>query len=239
MMRMALRFGGSLDDSRYSGNGMGQHYTNTEHEVVRRAVALARETGAKDVLDLAAGHGLVAKALCLETDVNGVTATDINRAALSDIAAEAATDKMQIGTDFYDASKPLPPEWKEKFDLVVAKDLYPFLSPPAIRRFLANASAALKPGGWFLLTAPSTRSRLYREGEPVRSRLGIVRRLGQAAKDYIQTTLDFFSFATIESLGRELRRAGLEMTEAKHFGREKGWILAVAQKIPIQGKTSA
>ena len=56
------------DQSIYSGNGMGQHYVDPEHQVVRRAINLVNETQADSVLDIASGRGLVSLALARETD---------------------------------------------------------------------------------------------------------------------------------------------------------------------------
>lgn len=233
---MQIRFASQPDrnplaDSVYSGNGMGQHYTDPAHPVVRRAVKLANDTGAKDVLELATGRGLVAKALVDETGVSKVLATDINRDGLKELRAEAKGRSLSITARYFNAAGgALPKAWREKFDLVVAKDLYPFLNREQIARFLQNASAALKPGGWFLVSAPSTDSQLYRDATPAPQQGPQVRQLGETAKRFIQTTLDHFSFANPKSLKQELSDVGLQLTETQPYGRANGWFMAVAQK---------
>ncbi|MBI5044784.1 MAG: class I SAM-dependent methyltransferase [Candidatus Levybacteria bacterium] len=220
-----------LAESIYSGNGMGQHYTNPEHTVVQRSVALVRETDGKSVLDVACGRGLTSLALTKNTDVEHITAFDINKAAIEELDKTARKEGLPIHAVVFDAAASegygsvVTPE---SIDVAVAKDVYPFLTPDNTRIMLSNIHDALKPGGWLLITSPSTRSRLYQEAEPTGTPL--YRKLNQAAKDYVQTDLDYFTFSTIGNIAELMDDNDIEMVEASHYGRAKGWIMALGQK---------
>ena len=219
-----------LTHSVKSENGMGQHYTDASHPVVRRSVALAQETDAKDILDLGAGRGLTSLALAKESGAR-INATDINDIGLAELRDSASAQKLPVSTQVFNTTDTLPRPWENRFDMVVAKDVLPFLPPGDVQPFLDNIARALRPGGWALVTAPSTRSRLCQEATPVDSlNDGFSRRLGQAAKDFIQTTVERFNFENPKHLAEELDNAGLELTEVQPFGRAKGWLWAIAQK---------
>lgn len=220
-----------LAESIYSGNGMGQHYTNPEHVVVQKAVSLVKETEAKSVLDLACGRGIVSLALGRWTNATSIDALDINEPGVVELNKHAALENLPIQAVVFDAAdekgyKEIVPEGS--VDVVIAKDLYPFLSPQKGRAMFGNIEEALKPGGWLLITAPSTRSRLYQEAEATHTPL--YRKLGQEAKDFVQTDLDYFTFTTISNMAELMAQHGMEMTEAIHYGRAKGWIMALGQK---------
>jgi 2-polyprenyl-3-methyl-5-hydroxy-6-metoxy-1,4-benzoquinol methylase len=222
------------DQSISSGNGMGQHYTDPDHVVVRRAIDLVKETNAHAVLDVACGRGLVSLALARETEASSITALDINVPAVAELATIASTEKLPItGIVFNAAADGYPKSVAShgSVDIVIAKDVYPFLNPTEGKAMVRNISDVLTPEGWLLITAPSTRSRLYRESEPTESPL--YRKIDTPAKEYIQTDLDYFTFTSIENMAQVMREAGIEMTEAHHYGRVHGWILAVGQKTAV------
>ncbi len=233
----AVRFGNGekaltqhLTQSVVSENGMGFHYTSSDHPVVRKAVALARETGAQDILDLGAGRGVTASAITREVPGTAVMATDINEIGLRQLQHAAQDDGLPVTAQHFDAAaKKLPDGWNGSFDLVIAKDLYPFLTPQQVTKMLRNASNALKPGGSLLLTAPSTQAWTYQEA-PKTGGNPFYRKLSEAAQKYNETLRKFFSYANIRYLSQKLEKAGLELTEAQPFGRENGWIMAVAKK---------
>jgi 2-polyprenyl-3-methyl-5-hydroxy-6-metoxy-1,4-benzoquinol methylase len=222
---------GALSESIYSGNGMGQHYTNPEYVVVRHSIDLVTQTGAESVLDLACGRGLVSLAMCNETAVRDIIAMDINDTAVTELRQKAEVMGYPIDAWTHSATDDLPKDGLAgSRDLVVAKDLYPFLSPSGALKMLDNAAEALKPGGWLLLTAPSTRSRLYQESTPASVGNAYYRHIGPAARAYVQTDLENFTFTTVADLAAKLENAGLEPTEARHYGRSAGWIMMTAQK---------
>jgi cyclopropane fatty-acyl-phospholipid synthase-like methyltransferase len=212
----------------YSGNGMGQHYTDPQSTIVRRAVTLAQEIKAEHVLDIACGRGVTSLAISAETDAKSITAIDISQEGIEELSQKASTIKAHV----YDVAAPegYGSILNNDCDAVIAKDLFPFLSPAQTDQMLANVEQALQPGGWFLLTAPSTRSQLYRESTPSSESM-LYRKIGKAAQEFIQTHLDHFNFTTISNLAGKLDAHNLEMTEAYHQGRASGWILAIAQKI--------
>lgn len=219
----------ALAASVYSGNGMGQHYTDSDHVVVRRAVELVQEKGARTVHDIACGRGITSLALCTETEAEIIVATDINEQAVRELAERAQQDELPI-----DARVESVTDDKRMslgvYDVVIAKDVFPFLEPQGTTTMLENVADSLKSGGWFLVTAPSTHSQLYRESTPTGHNV-FYRKLGEPAKAHIQTDLDYFTFTTVTDLGNQLRANDLEMTEAFHFGRAGGWIMALAQRI--------
>lgn len=222
----------ALTRSVKSENGMGQHYTDPNHPVVRRAVSLAQQIGAKDVLDLGTGRGLTALALAREAAPRRVVATDINEVGLQALKNEATRDALPVETAFFDVADKLPRAWQRSFDLVVAKDVYPFLNPKETTLFLKNAAQALRKNGYFLFSAPRLESRLGQENEQTIPTNPYYRKLSDKAKRFIQTAQNYFNFVTTRQLKRKLWQAGLEMKETAYFGRDNGWLMVLAQKAP-------
>jgi cyclopropane fatty-acyl-phospholipid synthase-like methyltransferase len=240
--RNMLHYAPENTQSQPSGNGMGQHYTNPLSMIVRRAVKLANDCGAERILDLACGRGVTSLALAEETDAQSIVAIDINSEAVAELSKTALQVAQESGTvspinaKVYDAAHekgytPLIGGLAGQCDMVVAKDLYPFLNPEQIDHMLANTQEILRPGGWFMLTAPSTRSIAYRESTPGPTNDPFYRRLSPESQESIQTSLEHFTFTSIANLSRQLDGYGIEMTEAQHIGRAQGWIMAVAQKL--------
>lgn len=229
--------------SQPSGNGMGQHYTNPLSMIVRRAVKLAKDCNAENILDLACGRGVTSLALAAETDAQSIVAIDIHPEAIAELSEvtmqtiQASAIKSPIHAKVYDAAhrdgyKPLMgSDADNQCDLVVAKDLYPFMDPEQIDRMLTNTQEILCSGGWFMLTAPSTRSATYRDSAPGPTDDIFYRKLSSSSQEHIQTSLEHFTFTSIVNLSRQLDAHGMEMTEAQHIGRAEGWIMAVAQKL--------
>jgi cyclopropane fatty-acyl-phospholipid synthase-like methyltransferase len=229
--------------SQPSGNGMGQHYTNPLSMIVRRAVELAKDCSAENILDLACGRGVTSLALAAETNAKSIVAIDIHHEAIGELSeatmqtARASATKSPIRAKVYDAAhedgyKPLlGNDADDQCDLVVAKDLYPFMAPAQIDRMFTNTQEILRPGGWFMLTAPSTRSVAYRYSAPGPTDNAFYRRLSPSSQEHIQTSLEHFTFTSIANLSRQLEAYGMEMTEAQHIGRSQGWIMAVAQRL--------
>ncbi|HYF97286.1 MAG TPA: class I SAM-dependent methyltransferase [Patescibacteria group bacterium] len=232
---MTVPTSSSLHESVYSGNGMGQHYTNPEHDVVRRALGLAEEISNPRVLDLACGRGIVSLTLAREKAAEHIVAGDINDEGLQDLEERADNEVLEIDVKKVDAADKdgFPADIGDEFDMVVAKDLYPFLDPRQGQNMLQNVSNSLRSGGWLLVTAPSTRSQLFTESIAL-GQNELYRKLGEAAKAHVQTSLDFFTFTDIERLAEQLRSVNLEMTEASHYGRANGWIAAIAQKYSVK-----
>lgn len=211
-------------------NGLGQHYLDPNHPAVRVVVEVAKRENPASVLDLACGRGLTSIALVEEAGIRRVVATEINQPGLDELSAVASSRALPIETRAFNAASPaLLPEWKGSFEMVVAKDLYPFLSPSENERFVANASEALKPDGVLIFTAPNADSRLFREGGATSD--PFYRKLSDDQKQFIQTSLDHFSFATKDQLTDLLSRNGIKLEELHAFGREGGWMTAVARKV--------
>lgn len=212
-----------------SENGLGQHYLDPNHPAVRIVVQAAIAAGARNALDFACGRGLTSIALTNEAGLESVVATDINPAGLAELAARAAQRGLPVSTQVFDAANsPLPNDWRSSFDMVVAKDLYPFLGPEENARFLRNSADALRSGGTLVFTAPSVESRLFREG--IDTHDPFYKRLTDDAKAFVQTSLDHFSFASEEKLDSMLAEAGLSLVSVSYYGRESGWMTAVAVK---------
>lgn len=216
----------SLSQSIYSGNGMGQHYTDPEHLVVRRSVELVSETHPSSIIDIACGRGITALTLAREANAPHIHAFDINEAGVTEMNALAEKEHLPIqGIVFNAASKE---GYGVSADVIIAKDVFPFLTPEEGVQMFRNIEESLNPQGWLLMTAPSTRSRLYQESGATDNPL--YRSLNKEAMAYIQTDLDHFSFTTIPDLAKRFTDYGIEMVEATHYGRAKGWIMSVGQK---------
>jgi predicted TPR repeat methyltransferase len=210
-------------------NGLGQHYLDPGHPVVRACVELANKVAAKDVLDLACGRGLTSLALAQETAVQSIVATDINQPGLDELALRVKAENAPIEVQNFDAAGPaVPSAWNGRFDLVVAKDLFPFLDPAGVSSFLKNSATALEDKGWLIFSAPSADSRLYRESTPTPAPFYV--QLSDSGMAFVQTTLTHFSFATPEYMRELLDAHGFELRSIEPFGREGGWMTVTAQK---------
>jgi cyclopropane fatty-acyl-phospholipid synthase-like methyltransferase len=219
--------------------GFGYHYTDETHPVVVAVKKFVEQAQPESVLDIAAGRGIVSLAIARLFPGTEILATDIDETGLKAIDDETKTHRYNIQTQLLDiATKKFPEALKNRFELVVAKDVYPFLNPQQITRFLQNAVSALKPGGWFLVTAPSDRSDLFGRAVKRNNHTGWYQKLWPSAQQFIPTSRSHFSFADIERLASQLKQNGLQMTEAFHYGKAKGWITAIAQKPAVTIKES-
>ena len=181
------------------------------------------------------GRGLTAIALAKEADTR-ITASDINPAGLEELQAKAKRAKLPISTQLFNAACALPKQWQNAFDMVVAKDVLPFLYPAELKPFFSNIANALKPGGWAIVTAPAQNSQLYEGSTPFTNPNGAFsRQLTDGDKEFIQTTVDSFNFETEEHLSEEAEEVGLTLTETELFGRASGWLWAILQK-PVAQK---
>ena len=130
--------------------GFGRQYEDPDHPVVKRVLEIAQEISAYDVLDLATGVGVTALALAQQNPHRRIVATDIDEAGLNQTRKKAQEKDLAIEVARLDASESWPGHYNRRFDIVVAKDVYPFLKPGQIRRFLLNAVDALRLGGLLL-----------------------------------------------------------------------------------------
>lgn len=218
-------------DHKLSALGFGRQYQDPEHPVVRKALEVAQALGARDVLDMAAGRGVTALALAGQDRGRRVLATDIDAAGLKEAAAKADAAALPIRTRVLDAAAPQwPSELEGSFDLVVAKDVYPFLTKRQITRLLRNAAASLRPGGTLVISAPTTKARLYQDSSSRDGSRGYYQRLSQEQRDFVPTTRPAFNFVDARRLKRVLRRAGFDLVSAEEYGRALGWTLAVARR---------
>ena len=170
----------------------------------------------------------MSKQLAKKTKAERIVATDINPEGIDRINNSRQSKRIQ--TRLFDTSQPLPSDLKNKFDLVIAKDVLPFLDPTGVLSLLNNAMQALKPGGQFFFTAPSTYSHLFTKNQAANPTQPLYRTLSQSDRDFIQTTQDAFSFESIGSAFEKLQKLGLELIDAQRYGRAKGWLMFTAEK---------
>ena len=219
----------ALTVSRPAENGMGQHYLDRSHPVVEFALRVAQNLESPRMLDLGTGRGLVATAVADLVPGSRIVATDICEDGLLELRGQGSRFGDRLKVLRFDAgSGRLPESWREKFDLVTAKDVYPFLTPPQWRAMFGSAAAALPPGGTFIFTAPHTDSRLYCEGSETGD--PYVRGLGKEARDFVQTSLTEFSFTDERHISAALREAGFSVECCFRFGRANGWLCVAATK---------
>lgn len=215
--------------------GFGYHYTDETHPVVVAVKNFVNQAQPQSVLDVAAGRGIVSLAIAKQRPGTEILATDIDETGLKVIDEEAKAGAFNIRTQRLNiATRQFPEALKNRFDLVVAKDVYPFLNPREITRFLHNSVSALKPGGWFLVTAPSNRSDLFHKAVQRNQHPGWYQKLSESAKAFIPTSRSHFSFVDVQRLAGQLKQVGLQVTEVFHYGKAKGWITAIAQKPPSE-----
>ena len=220
----------ALTVSRRAENGMGQHYLDRTHPVVEFALRVAATVESPRLLDLGSGRGLVATAIADEIPSSKIVATDICEDGLQELRARSSEMRNRFTVLRFDAgSDRMPRTWNGAFDLVTAKDLFPFLTPQQWRAMLDNAAAALLPGGTFIFTAPHRDSRLYNEGSDTGD--PYVRGLGKDARDFVQTTLKEFSFSDERHVAEALAAAGFSVESCFRFGRANGWLCVAARKL--------
>lgn len=217
-----------LTQSVKAENGMGQHYSNPDHPVVRFAVLLANNLKPKKVLEFATGRGLVASALLKETSIQFIHATDIHGPWIRTLQKKFSEHPQRAKASILNAGKPIPKSFNGKFDMVVAKDLYPFLNPIQVQQFIKNASNALKSEGLFVFSFPVAQSRLFRESIPTEDSL--YRRLTEQQMEFIQTTNSHFSFATEESISNLLEKNHFTVEKMYSYGRSGGWTMVFAKR---------
>ncbi len=209
-----------------SKKGFGIQYTDTNNVVANLTVETAKKFKPKNILDVGAGRGIVSLKLIKEFSELKILATDIDKEGLNEIATKS---KGKIKTRLVDIGI-LHPELNNKFELVIAKDVYPFLKQEQVRNMLINLSRALKQNGILIMTAPSTFSKLYKDASKTNKHQLFYQKLGKVAKEFIPTTRTHFSFADIGLLDKQLKSVGLTMRKAFHYGKAEGWITVLAQK---------
>lgn len=208
----------SMNDGIKSPMGMGIHYTDPQHPIVQFALSIGKNT--KTILDIGTGRGVTALALA-RAGAN-VTAVDIDKQTLKTI------HHPRVHTYVHDAGAAMP--WGGIFDFVVAKDVYPFLSPIGIHGLLRNAAKVLRRDGFFLFTFPSYSSDLFRRVSRHNGHRRPYQRLTKNAQQFIPTTREYFSFGD-EALARtQLARHGFSMEKSFSFGRANGWMAVLARK---------
>lgn len=220
----------ALTSGRLAENGMGLHYDDPNHPVVRKAVELAlAHTSVNGVIEFGAGRGHVARSLA-QNGIN-VVATDINPFGLAELAQFAQSSNLNIQTRKLDVGRRIPDDLVEKFDLVIAKDVLPFVPPDTLNTFFANISAALRTNGRALVSAPFTDSLLYQNSKNFENPNGELTKLLTAdAQQFLGTTVSSFNFVTIEYLRNTSNVYSLNLIETGLFGRQNGWIWVVLQK---------
>ncbi|MBI5064776.1 class I SAM-dependent methyltransferase [Candidatus Woesearchaeota archaeon] len=209
-----------------SKKGFGIQYVDTNSVVADLAVEATKKYKPKNILDVGAGRGIVSLRLLKEFSGLKILATDIDEEGLKEITAKS---KGKIKTRVVDIGV-LHPEFDNKFDFVVAKDVYPFLKQEQVRNMMVNLSRALKQNGMLILTAPSTFSKLFQDASKTNKHQLFYQKLGNVAKEFIPTTRSHFSFADIGLLDKQLKSVGLTMRKASHYGKAEGWITILAQK---------
>ncbi len=209
-----------------SNKGFGIQYTDTNNVVANFSAEITRKYKPKSVLDIGAGRGIVALRILKEAPKIKILATDVDEEGLKEITKKS---KGRIKTKIVDIGIPHP-ELNNKFDLVIAKDVYPFLNTKQVNNLLLNSSKALKQDGLLVMTAPSPFSKLFQDASKTNGHQKFYQKLGKVAKKFIPTTRSHFSFADIGRLDKQLKKVGLTMRKAFHYGKAEGWITILAQK---------
>ncbi|GGR42049.1 SAM-dependent methyltransferase [Streptomyces roseolus] len=159
----------------------------------RYAAGLFREAGARDVLELGAGHGR--DALHFARTGFSVRATDFSATGLAQLtaAAEARGLADRIGTAVQDVREPLAAA-DGSADAVFAHMLMCMaLSTAEIRALTAEVHRVLRPGGRFVFTVRHTGDAHYGTG----------RDLGDDIHEHGGFAVHFFSRALVEELAAE------------------------------------
>ncbi|MFF7791200.1 methyltransferase domain-containing protein [Streptomyces sp. NPDC007991] len=139
-------------------------YGDEPSEAAVHAAAVFRTTGAREVLELGAGHGR--DALFFARQGFFVLATDFSTAGLEQLrrAARAQGVSARIRTVSHDAREPLPLA-EASVDAVFAHMLLCMaLSTGEIRALVAEVRRVLRPGGAFVYTVRHTGDAHFRVG---------------------------------------------------------------------------
>ena len=138
------------DEARY--DAIAEFYADAVGDDVADAVAaalfeLAGDVRGRRVLELACGQGRVSREVARRGAV--VTGVDISKALLAKARAAEAEDRLGIAYTEADASAP-GALGDESFDGVVCH--FGLSDIDDLEGTLANVSAVLRPGGWFVLS---------------------------------------------------------------------------------------
>ncbi|MEZ0069764.1 SAM-dependent methyltransferase [Streptacidiphilus sp. MAP12-20] len=134
----------------YSANpGM---YGPEPSEAARHAAAVFRKAGAREVLELGAGHGR--DALFLARAGFQVVATDFSDAGLAQLRADAATAGLsdRVRTERHDVREPLPFADASVDGVFAHMLLCMALSSEEIQALVREIARVLRPGGTFVYT---------------------------------------------------------------------------------------
>ncbi|MFE3057487.1 class I SAM-dependent methyltransferase [Nocardia sp. NPDC059239] len=172
-------------------------YGDEPSEAAVYAARLFRERGARDVLELGAGHGR--DALHLARQGFRVTATDFSAVALAQLRerADAEGAGERVRTLEHDVRQPIPLPYRS-VDAVYAHMLLCMdLSTQEIRDLVAEIRRVLKPGGAFVYTVRNTDDAHFGTGKS----------LGDDIYEHGGFAVHFFSAELVETLaaGWELR----------------------------------
>ncbi|MGK5691944.1 class I SAM-dependent methyltransferase [Streptomyces sp. URMC 128] len=139
-------------------------YGEEPSEAAVHAAAVFRTTGAREVLELGAGHGR--DALFFAREGFSVLATDFSPAGLGQLrrAAHAQDVSGRITTAWHDAREPLPLADASKDAVFAHMLLCMALSTREIRALVAEVRRVLRPGGVFVYTVRHTGDAHYGDG---------------------------------------------------------------------------
>lgn len=202
--------------SEFRWNSVGPSHIHAH--LTRPVVVQLDRFGAHSVLDLGCGNGWFTEALVrCGFDATGA---DISRSGVA-LATQAYPE---VSFKQVDATRPLAPELRGRFDAVVAIELLDHVTLP--REVLRHALAALRPGGLFVATVPF-HGYFKNLGLALSARLDL---RWQALQDHGR--VKFYSRRTLTALTDE---AGLLDMHFETIGRLP-WIarsMLVAGKVPV------
>lgn len=127
--------------------------------VVRLAKRLRRELGRARVLDVGCGEGR--HMICFANEGHRAVGIDYEPLALQKARAQPKTRAMRKRLDFVLGDAFSLPFRRGSFDAVVDSGVFHHVKKVDWSRYLRGLTALLKPGGYFHLTAFSTRFKHY------------------------------------------------------------------------------
>ncbi|GAA4887256.1 class I SAM-dependent methyltransferase [Streptomonospora salina] len=139
-------------------------YGRAPSSPAEHAAALFAETGARDVVELGAGHGR--DALHFARAGFRVTATDISPTGLAQLRHDAETEQLtgRLATAAHDARAPLPLAAGSVDGVFAHMLLCMALSTAEITALVEEVARVLRPGGTFVYTVRHTGDTHYGAG---------------------------------------------------------------------------